>query len=389
MAVKMTATTDAAAIGTNAPAPSMNERGTAMLRSAIVPVLLVVLLGVVAPMLLSEFRLNLLGKFLCYAILAIGVDLIWGYTGMLSLGHGVWFGLGGYAIAMHMKIVAAADLGDPMPDFMTWSGLKELPTFWAPFTNVWFALGAVVVVPAVLAFFLGTLVFRSRVKGAYFSIITQALALSLSILFIGKQELTGGMNGLTSFSTLFGMPLVKPDTQWMLYQATVGALVVTYLLGRWVTHSPLGRLMIAIRDDEDRVRFAGYNVGAIKAGVFALSAAIAGVAGALFAPQVGIISPANMDIVPSIEFVLLVAVGGRGTLIGPIIGALVVGGARSALSENFPATWQYFYGLLFVGSVLLFPMGIVGFVKNPSLSLETLRRLIRRTQPATGAVHAE
>lgn len=383
----MTAETTAGALG--APAPSMESRGMGVLRSAIVPVLLVVLLGVVAPMVLSEFRLNLLGKLLCYAILAIGLDLIWGYTGMLSLGHGVWFGLGGYAIAMHMKIVAAAELGDPLPDFMTWSGLKELPAFWAPFSSIGFTLVAVVVVPGVLAFLLGALVFRSRVKGAYFSIITQALALSLSILFIGKQELTGGTNGLTSFSSLLGMPLVKPETQWMLYQATVGALVVTYLLGRWVTHSPLGRLMIAIRDDEDRVRFAGYNVGAIKAGVFAMSAAIAGVAGALFAPQVGIISPANMDIVPSIEFVLLVAVGGRGTLIGPILGALIVGGARSALSESFPATWQYFYGVLFVGSVLLFPMGIVGFVKNPSLSLEPLRRLLGRAQPTTGAAHAE
>ncbi|MGE3857676.1 MAG: urea ABC transporter permease subunit UrtC [Dehalococcoidia bacterium] len=354
-------------------------------RALVVPVVLVVVLGVIAPMVLTEFRLNLLGKFLCFAILAIGVDLIWGYTGMLSLGHGVWFGLGGYALAMHLKLVAAADLGDPMPDFMTWSGLKELPALWAPFSNVYFALVAVVVLPAVVAFLLGLLVFRSRVKGAYFSIITQALALSVTILIIGQQGYTGGMNGLTSFSTLFGLPLVKPETQWLLYQVTVGALVVTYLLGRWVTHSPLGRLMIAIRDDEDRVRFAGYDVAKIKAGVFALSAAIAGVAGALFAPQVGIISPANMDIVPSIEFVLLVAVGGRGTLIGPIIGALLVGGARSALSENFPATWQYFYGLLFVGSVLFFPSGLVGFVRNPSVDLTLVRRLLGRPEGEVAA----
>lgn len=347
-------------------------------RTLIVPVALILILGVVAPMVLSEFRLNLLGKFLCFAILAIGVDLIWGYTGMLSLGHGVWFGLGGYALAMHMKLIAAADLGDPIPDFMTWSGLKELPAFWAPFNNVYFALVAVVVLPAVLAFLLGLLVFRSRVKGAYFSIITQALALSLTILIIGQQGYTGGMNGLTSFSTLLGMPLVKPETQYLLYYVTVAILVLTYLLGRWVTQSPLGRLMVAIRDDEDRVRFAGYNVARIKAGVFALSAAIAGVAGALFAPQVGIISPANMDIVPSIEFVLLVAVGGRGTLIGPIIGALVVGGARSALSESFPATWQYFYGLLFVGAVLFFPSGIVGFIRKPSIDLTLVRRLLGR-----------
>lgn len=379
MAVKMTADT----MGSGTPATS-SDRAMGLLRSLLVPLVLIVVLGVIAPTVLSEFRLNLLGKFLCYAILAIGLDLIWGYTGMLSLGHGVWFGLGGYALAMHMKIVAAVDLGDPMPDFMTWSGVKALPLFWAPFTNVYFALVAVIVVPGILAFLLGLLVFRSRVKGAYFSIITQALALSLTILIIGQQGYTGGMNGLTSFSTLFGMPLVKPETQYTLYYVTVAALTLAYLFGRWITQSSLGRLMIAIRDDEERVRFAGYNVSAIKAGVFAISAMIAGIAGALFAPQVGIIAPANMDIVPSIEFVLLVAVGGRGTLIGPIIGALVVGGARSALSESFPATWQYFYGVLFVGSVLLFPMGIVGFVKNPRIDLEPLRAFLGRSSAPTG-----
>jgi urea transport system permease protein len=333
-------------------------------RAALPVVVLFVVIALVAPAVLSDFRLNLLAKFLCYAILAIGIDLAWGYTGMLSLGHGVWFGLGGYAIAMHMKILAAVDLGDPLPDFMTWSGRTALPWFWKPFDSLWFTLPATMIVPGILAFALGLLVFRSRVKGAYFSIITQALALSLTIFIIGNQDTTGGTNGLTSFSTLFGEPLVKPGTQNLLYYLTVAALALTFLFATWMTRSPLGRLMIAIRDDEDRVRFAGYNVTKLKAMVFAISAMMAGLAGALFTPQVGIISPANMDIVPSIEFVLLVAVGGRGTLLGPIAGALVVGYARSFLSESFPGTWQFLYGALFVGAVVLFPAGIVGTARR-------------------------
>ena len=350
----------------------MTLPGRRTLIETILPITVVAfLLAFVAPAVLSEFRLNLVGKLMCYAIIAVGLDLAWGYTGMLSLGHGVWFGLGGYALAMNMKIVAAKDLGDPLPDFMTWTGLHALPWFWAPFANQWFALAAVIVLPGCLAFLLGLLVFRSRVKGAYFSIITQALALAVSILFIGKQEFTGGTNGLTSFTSVLGMSLAKPETQQTLYYTTLGIMVLTFALATWITRSPLGRLMVAIRDDEDRVRFAGYNVGVIKAVVFAVSAVMAAVAGALFAPQVGIISPADMAIVPSIEFVLLVAIGGRGSLIGPIVGALIVGGARSVLSENFPATWQYFDGVLFIGAVLLFPDGIVGLVRRLAAQLRS------------------
>ncbi|MBM4414979.1 MAG: urea ABC transporter permease subunit UrtC [Chloroflexi bacterium] len=345
-------------------APTPASRLIGLAQGLLPVVVLAVVLGVIAPMVLSDFRLSLLGKFMCFAMIAIGLDLIWGYTGMLSLGHGVWFGLGGYALAMHMKIVAAQELGDPIPDFMTWSGIHALPFFWKPFVSLPVSLAAVVLVPGILAFCFGLLVFRSRVKGAYFSIITQALALSLSIMIVGKQEWTGGTNGLTSYTSLFGMNLMSPATQHTLYYATVIALLVIYLAAKWIVSSPFGRVMIAIRDDEDRVRFTGYNVGVVKAIVFAISAMFAGVAGALFATQVGIISPADIAIVPSIEFVLLVAVGGRGTLLGPIIGALLVGGARSALSENFPASWQFFYGALFVGAVLLFPAGLVGVVQQ-------------------------
>lgn len=343
---------------TNVANPTPTAAGLAFWARQAAPfVIAAVLLFIVAPAMLSDFRLNLLAKFLCYAILAIGIDLMWGYTGMLSLGQAVWFGLGGYCMAMYLKLEAS---GDSIPDFMNWSGLESLPWFWEPFRYPWFALPMALIGPGVLGFLLGYLVFRSRVKGAYFSIVTQALALILSIFFVGQQQYTGGTNGLTNYTELFGMNLALQSTQNTLYFVTVTFVLLTLLLATWMTRSPFGRLMIAIRDDEDRVRFAGYNVGFIKAVVFAISAALAGLAGALFVPQVGIISPANLGIVPSIEFVLLVAVGGRGTLTGALIGAVVVSWARSTLSENYPDTWQYFYGALFVGAVVLFPAGIVG-----------------------------
>ncbi|QFG03821.1 urea ABC transporter permease subunit UrtC [Tepidiforma bonchosmolovskayae] len=332
------------------------------------PLLPVVIIGIIlflAPAFLSDFRQNLLAKFLCLAILAVGIDLMWGYTGMLSLGHGVWFGLGGYAMGMYLKL---EDADGRLPDFMNWSGLIAVPWFWKPFEHPWFALPAAVIGPGILAFLVGYLVFRSRVKGAYFSIITQALALILSIFFVGQQQYTGGTNGLTNFSTLFGFSLADRSTQDVLYFLTVAVLVLTMLFATWLTRAPLGSLLVAIRDDEDRVRFSGHNVTLVKAGVFAVSAALAGIAGALYVPQVGIISPANMGIVPSIEFVLLVAVGGRGTITGAVIGAILVSWARSTLSENYPDTWLYFFGALFIGAVLLFPAGIVG----------TWRALLRR-----------
>jgi len=329
----------------------------------------------VAPATLSDFRLNLLAEFLTFAIVAIGLDLLWGYTGMLSLGQGVFFGLGGYAVAMYLKLEAA---GSQLPDFMTWSGLRRLPWFWAPFRYPWFALPAAVIVPGLLAFLLGFLIFRSRVKGVYFSIITQALALILSIFLVGQQAYTGGTNGLTNYTTMLGQYVVAPSTQHVLYVFTVFCLVGVYLLARFITRSRFGRLMRAIRDDENRVRFSGYDVVLIKSIVFAISAAMAGLAGALFVPQIGIISPANLGVVPSIEMTVWVAVGGRGTLVGPIVGALLVGAARNGLSEAFPDIWQFFLGALFVGSVLLFPTGLIG----------SLARLYRRLIPAADSEFA-
>lgn len=314
-----------------------------------------------APLFLSGFRLNLLGKFLTYAIVAIGIDLIWGYAGMLSLGQGVFFGLGAYSMAMYLKLEAAE--GD-LPDFMAWSGLQELPWFWQPFGNSAFALAMSLLLPAALAALVGYLVFRSRIRGPYFSIITQALALIFTLLFIGQQPYTGGTNGITNFTTMFGFSLSDQPTQLALYLITVAALGATYLLARWITGSRFGRLLVAIRDGENRVRFCGYNPVAYKVAVFALSAALAGLAGALFVPQVGIISPAAMGIVPSIEMVIWVAVGGKGALAGAVLGTLLVSVAKSYLSESFPAAWSYFFGLLLIAAVVFFPQGLIGLWKR-------------------------
>ncbi|MGK2966315.1 MAG: urea ABC transporter permease subunit UrtC [Tepidiformaceae bacterium] len=341
-------------------------RRMAMLREAAPIVVAVLLLVVIAPNMMSDFRLNLLSKYLCYAIIAIGIDLIWGYTGMLSLGQAVWFGLGGYAMAMYLKLIAS---GESIPDFMNWSGRETLPWFWVPFEFAWFALPMALIGPGILAFLLGMLVFRSRVKGAYFAIVTQALAVVMGILFVGEQGRTGGTSGITNFSTIFGHSISADETQNFLYFVTVAALGVTFAFASWMTRSRFGRLMIAIRDDEDRVRFAGYNVALVKSVVYGVSAAMAGLAGALFVPQVGAITPTSLGIVPSIEYVLLVAVGGRATLSGAVIGAVVVSWARTRLSEEFPETWQYFYGALFIGAVLLFPTGIVGMARKISAEI--------------------
>ena len=326
-----------------------------------VPLALVALLLVLAPSFLSDFRISLLGKFLAFAILALSLDLVWGYAGMLSLGHGVFFGLGGYAFAMYLKLEAS---GGKLPDFMFWSGLTDLPFFWAPFQYAWVAIGMTFILPAALAGALGYLVFRSRITGVYFALITQALALIVSILFIGQQPYTGGTNGLTDLKTVFGHSLYTPDTKLILYYVTLGFLIGAFLLCYWITSSRFGRLLVAVRDDENRVRFSGYNPAILKTLVFAFSGGLAGVAGALFAPQVGIVSPTMMGIVPSIEIAVWVAVGGRGTLIGAILGAILVNYAKSSLSESFPEIWTYFLAALFIGAVLLFPRGIMGLFRE-------------------------
>ncbi|XXZ09701.1 urea ABC transporter permease subunit UrtC [Sorangium sp. So ce315] len=330
----------------------------------------------VAPLVLSDFRLNLLGKFLTFAIVALGLDLIWGYGGMLSLGQGLFFGLGGYAMAMYLKLETS---GARLPDFMSWSGLTALPLFWEPFRSPVVALCAVVLLPMAVAAAIGYLVFRSRVQGVYFSLITQGLTLIASILFIGQQAITGGTNGITNLKTIFGFARGSASTQTVLYFVTLFCLGALYLLCRRLTQSRFGRLLVAMRDDENRVRFLGYNPVTLKTLVFALSAGMAGVAGALFVCQVGLISPSSMGVIPSVEMVTWVAVGGRGTLIGAILGAILVSLGKSALSESYPEVWQLAFGALFAASVMLLPTGVAGFVRRHAA------RVLRRDAGAATA----
>ncbi|MFB9758001.1 urea ABC transporter permease subunit UrtC [Ectobacillus funiculus] len=315
---------------------------------------LILLLG---PFYLTEFRLALLGKFLCFAMIALSICLIWGYTGILSLGHGVYFGLGAYCMAMYLKLEA---VNGKLPDFMEWSGLSELPLFWKPFSNPVFAITAAVFIPALLAAFLGYLTFKNRIKGVYFSLISQAVVIVAVTLFIAKQDLTGGTNGLTNFSTAFGFSLSSPLVQIALYILTVFVLALAFWVYSFMTNSRFGRVLMAIRDGENRVRFLGFNPTAYKVFVYSASAALAGLAGVLFVLQVGLISPAMMGIIPSIEMVLWVAVGGRHSLIGAIIGAIITNSAKSFFSETYPDIWLIFLGLLFIIVVVFLPEGVVG-----------------------------
>lgn len=314
----------------------------------------------------SDFTLNRFGKFLAYAILALGIDLIWGYTGILSLGHGVFFGLGAYALGMHLMLEIGTEsvYGTGMPDFMVWNQVEELPLFWKPFYSFPFALAAALLVPALFALLFGFLAFRSRIRGVYFAIVTQALALVAWLVFNRNETNLGGTNGLTDFKTLLGFRLGDPGTQRALYVLTVLSLGGAYLLCRWITRSRAGRVLVAVRDSEQRVLFSGYAPATYKLFVFVVSAALAGLAGALYVPQVGIITPSQIGVLPSIEMVIWVAVGGRGTLAGPVFGAVGVNWARSILTNHFPELWPFFLGGLFVGVVLLFPEGLVGVYRK-------------------------
>ncbi|MEN0013933.1 MAG: urea ABC transporter permease subunit UrtC [Solirubrobacteraceae bacterium] len=324
--------------------------------------LIAVALLVVAPAVLSPFRLNNLGKYVCWAIAGVGIGLAWGRGGMLVLGQGVFFGLGGYAMAMHMKL---ADAGPgKVPDFMSWSGVEKLPAIWKPFEHGWFAVGAVLVIPMVVAFLLGSLVFRRRVRGAYFAILTQALASAFVILLVGQQGLTGGTNGLTNVNDFLGKNLDDSNATQQLYLLAVIVLGIAYFLARQLIRSRYGRLLIAVRDGEDRVRFLGYDPATVKTIAFTFSAGLAGLAGALFVPIVGIISPAMLGVVPSIEMVIWVALGGRATLVGAVAGALIVNYAKSSLSNEFPSFWTYFQGAMFIVVIAFLPKGVAGGLQS-------------------------
>jgi len=318
-----------------------------------------VLLFGVAPAVLSDFRLGLLGKFLCFAIVAAGIGLAWGRGGMLTLGQGVFFGLGAYMMAMHLKISDAHLRGDTVPDFMQIAGIRELPAYWVPFASPLVTIAAILVVPPLIAVLLGLGVFKRRVKGAYFAILSQALAAAFAILLIGQQS-TGGSNGLNRFRAFFGYDLSDPVNRRMLFFIVAAILLLVVAATRQLMRSRYGELLVAVRDQEERVRFLGYDPATIKVVAYAVAALFAGIAGAMFVPIVGIISPADVGIVPSIAFLIGVAIGGRTTLLGPVLGAIGVAWAQTALSESFPSAWTYAQGLLFIVVIGFFPAGLAG-----------------------------
>jgi urea transport system permease protein len=353
-------------------------------------IILALLLLVVFPTCLDRFRLNLWGKYLTYAFVALGLVLCWGYSGILSLGQGVFFGLGGYCMAMFLKLEASDPVATSIqstpgiPDFMDWNQITALPLFWVPFKSFAFTLAAVVAVPGALALLIGTAMFRRRVGGVYFAIITQALAAILSILIIGQQGYTGGVNGITDLKTLHGWDIRTDSAKLILYYVNavllLGAVVLSYSLIR----SKLGRLLVALRDREERVLFTGYDVASIKTFVFVLAAMYAGIGGAMFTLQVGFMSPSFVGIVPSIEMVIAAAVGGRGSLLGAVYGTLVVNFGKTFFSESFPELWLFVIGALFIAVVMLFPNGLAGIDLRGAI----YRLVLRIRRPAQGVIAA-
>jgi urea transport system permease protein len=321
-----------------------------------------VLLMAVLPHFLSSYWVTLIGKIMCYAIVAVALDLIWGYCGILSLGHGLFFALGGYAMGMYLmrQIGREGQYQSDLPDFMVFLDWKALPWQWWNSDQFWWAMLLVVVVPGLLAFAFGYLAFRSRVKGVYFSIITQALTFAAMLLFFRNNTGFGGNNGFTDFKRILGFAITSPETRAALFMITGAVLVGTLLAARWIVTSKLGRVLTAIRDAETRAAFCGYNTVHYKVAVFTLSAVICGIAGALYVPQVGIINPSEMSPANSIEIAIWVALGGRGTLVGPIIGAGVVNGAKSFFTQAFPEYWLFFLGAIFILATLFLPQGIAG-----------------------------
>ncbi|MFO1429961.1 MAG: urea ABC transporter permease subunit UrtC [Candidatus Competibacteraceae bacterium] len=334
---------------------------------------LVLLFGVAIPLLnrlpaadsawhIPDYLVTLLGKFLCYALVALALDLIWGFAGILSLGHGVFFALGGYAMGMYLMRAMAGEgvYRSELPDFMVFLNWKEMPWFWHGFEHVGYALLMALLVPGLLAFIFGFFAFRSRIEGVYFSIITQAMTLALMLLFFRNETGLGGNNGLTDFKRILGFSLQEPSTRLGLYLLTVFVLLLSYLLCRYLVTARFGRVLTAIRDAESRIMFCGYDSLHYKLFAWTLSAVLCGLAGALYVPQVGIINPSEMAPAASIEMVIWVAIGGRGTLYGALLGAGVINGAKSWLTVAFPEIWLLCLGGLFIVVTLFMPHGLIG-----------------------------
>lgn len=321
---------------------------------------------VVLPLGLDLFRLGLVGKYLTYAFVAVSLVLLWGYGGILSLGQGIFFGLGGYCMAMFLKLEASDPVSTKIqttpgiPDFMDWNQLTEIPWFWEPFKSLPLTLLAVVLVPTVFAYIIGFAMFKRRVGGVYFAIITQAIALILTILIVGQQGFTGGVNGITDLKTMLGWDIRSDSAKYILYYVNGLLLIGTILVGRYIITSKFGMLLLAMRDKEERVRFSGYDVSNFKIFIFCMAALISAIGGAMFTLQVGFMSPSFIGIVPSIEMVIFAAVGGRMSLIGAVYGALLVNFGRTMFSETYPELWLFLMGGLFIAVVMFFPNGLAG-----------------------------
>ncbi|MBC7916389.1 MAG: urea ABC transporter permease subunit UrtC [Rhodoferax sp.] len=315
---------------------------------------------------LSDFAVALVGKIMCYAICALAMDLIWGYTGILSLGHGLFFALGGYAMGMYLmrQIGLDGNYKSELPDFMVFLDWKTLPWHWTFSDSFIATLFLVVLVPGVVAFVFGYFAFRSRIKGVYFSIITQAMTFAAMLLFFRNETGFGGNNGFTDFKRILGLPIATPGMRMFLFMLTAVTLLSFFLLARWLVTAKFGRVLQAVRDAESRVMFSGYSPVGFKLTIWTLSAMMCGVAGALYVPQVGIINPSEMSPANSIEIAIWAAVGGRATLIGPIVGAFLVNGAKSWLTVTYPEFWLYVLGALFIVVTLYMPNGVVGLWKQ-------------------------
>jgi urea transport system permease protein len=340
-------------------------------RKDVTAILIMALLFLVAfPLLLDPFRLNLVGKYLTYGFVALGLVLCWGDAGILSLGQGIFFGLGGYCMAMFLKLEASTPEATKIqstpgiPDFMDWNQITSLPWFWEPFHSLTFTIIAIPLIPCLLAFGIGVAMFKRRVGGTYFAIITQAIAAILTILIIGQQGYTGGVNGITDLRTLDGWDIRTDHAKDILYFVNAGLLLGCVLLSQFVRRSKLGRILVAMRDKEDRVRFSGYAVADFKIFVFCFAAALAAIGGAMFTLQVGFMSPSFVGIVPSIEMVIFCAVGGRTSILGAIYGALMVNWARTVFSESLPQVWLFAMGSLFILVVVAFPNGLAGLYRS-------------------------
>ncbi len=356
---------------------------------------LAVFLVVILPLSLDVFRLNLVAKYLTYAFVALGLVLCWGYGGILSLGQGVFFGLGGYCMAMFLKLEASSVANTKIqstpgiPDFMDWNQLTQLPLFWQPFHSLTFTVIAILLVPAIFSFVIGAAMFKRRVGGVYFAIITQAIAAILTILIVGQQGYTGGINGITDLRTLKGWDIRTDHAKLILYFVEVACLFGCIGVAQYVRHSKLGRILVAMRDKEDRVRFSGYSVANFKIFAFCIAAVFAAIGGAMFTLEVGFMSPSFVGIVPSIEMVIYTAVGGRLSIFGAVYGTLLVNFAKTSFSESFPELWLLGLGALFIAVVLAFPNGLAGIWRDhvqPRLDRLLASRNPKDTAWAAGSV---